>query len=606
MSVDVKSYNINTNSPIVQKRLNSGENFGALDTKKIQQDTAEFAKKQTEEIKKENFVFRILRNLGVDNPKKFFISLGLTIATTVGLAFIGNKMSGKTANWGIEVDKFLKDKKWFQNLSTGFSNKKQSLINTLKKSKTFDDIYTTFKTKFAKPKADMTRGYGRGFVSIFSLTPVDVLKKTFKGKDAETIAKSLEGLVGSEKAKEFASQILGEIKDNREFCKLFSAAIRDNFGCKSNADFLKVLENLKKGIGKNGAKLDEFTNVIMKEKGSGIIGRLQNIFVGNWVPGIKGNLGDSLIKFNAVNGSLADTTLGKLVQKSIIVPTESVSNFVNDKSRLGLMLCASTMGTFNNMQDAPKEQKVATVADDFVGTVGSIAIATPLAFKTTYGLASLANLEGKGIIAKMLKPIGKFFHMGLSAKNPLLRLGGGALRFGLVMFVFSSMFRKPIEKVIHKIFGKPYNAAEEQAKLEKEKAEKQIIPELGVTQKELNDKLTANPQALQKLQNDPMLQREVAANPKLLLDLLDGKNVQTKPKDKLLSPANKKFVNEYSKRRSDVNAKKSYGSSSVDTARYIPSYEYKVGNSMDNEQISAINAALLNADKAIKRAEKYL
>ncbi len=601
MSGAIQNYNIKLNSPAIEKRLESRENFGALDAKKIQQDTAEFTKKQTEEIKKENFIFRTLRNLGVNDPKKLIISVALTVATTVGLAVLGNKMSDKTAKWGIQVDEFLKNQKWYQNLSTKLSNTKNKVISTLRKSKSFDDLYATFKTKFAKPKADMTRGYGRGFVSIFSLTPVDVLKKTFKGKSEAEIIKSLEKLVGSDKAKEFAGQILGNVKDNREFCKLFSAAIRENFGCKNNAEFLKVLQNLKKGIGKNGAKLDELTNVVMKERG------LQDFFIGNWIPGIKGNLGDSLIKFNVVNGSLADTMAGKLVQKSITVPTESVSNFVNDKSRLGLMLCLNTIGAFNNMQDAPKDQKAATLADDFVGTMGSIAIATPLAFKTTYGLASLANLEGNGIIAKMLKPLGKFFHMGLSAKNPILRLGGGALRFALIMFVFSSMFRKPIEAVIHKIFGKPYNASEEKAKKEKEQAEKQIIPELGITQKEFNDKMTANPMALQKIQNDPMLQREIAANPKLILDVLDGKEIKTKPKDKLISPANKNFISGgYAKRPSQVNNENNKKDYSADRATYIPSYQYKAQTPLDKEQTDTINAILMDADKAIKRAERLL
>ena len=191
----------------------------------------------------------------------------------------------------------------------------------------------------------------------------------------------------------------------------------------------------------------------------------------------KGNLGDSLTKYNAVNGTLAETKAGALVQQLLTVPTESISNFVNDKSGMGVLLSLTIASLYNNVQDAPKNKKVATLADDYVGTLGSIAITTPLAFGATYGLASMSNLEGKNWFTKILKGIGKFFDFGhnrigkngeIINKMPkskflasLKRFSGHALRFALIMFVFQSIFDKPIRNTIHKVFGKPYNTTEE-------------------------------------------------------------------------------------------------------------------------------------------------
>jgi len=607
-------------SPEIQKKLEAEQNFSALNADKFKQDTAEFATKTTDEVKKENFVFRTLNNLGVKDPKKLLKSIGLTLVTTVGLAVLGNKMSDKTAQWGLNVDDFLKNQKWYNALTEKMSEAKEAIVKTLRKSKSIDDLLTTLKNKMAKPKADMTRGYGRGFVSIFSLTPVDVLRKSFKGKSEAEIAKSLEQLVG-DKAQEFASQISsGKIADNRAFCSSLSNAIRENFDCvNDNNKFFDILKSLKAGK-IEGKAVEGFTNVTMKEKG------LTDILIGNWLVD-KGNLGDSLIKFNTVNGTLADTGLGKLAQKMITIPTESISNFVNDKSKLGAFLCLNTIGAFNNMQDAPEGKKIATISDDFVGTMGSIAIATPLAFKTTYGLASLANLEGKGLVSKILKPIGSIFHMGLGdwSKHPIMGkiagIGGGALRFALIMFVFSGMFQKPIRKVIHKIFGEPYNKAEEEKQKQLEAQQNTVIPELGITNKQLMEKIQANPKVLETLQANPLLAQEIANNPKMLLDLLDGKEINTKQPE--MSSANKNLLNQnnasinqnnsetisnktnlFSKK--DTNNDVLVEENKRDTATYIPSSEYIADKTVDENQNAEVNAMLLKADKALAQAEKIL
>ncbi len=627
--------NMQTNSlnPEVKKRFEDKESFTAIDKEKLKQDVAEFQEK-TEEHVKENFFSRTLKNLGIKDPKKFFISLGATLATVVGLAFFGNKSSDKMARLGIRVDEFLKSKSWFNSITNFFSKGKSNLVGFLRrKSKTIDNIATTLKNRPAKPRCDFTRGYGRGFVSIFSLTPVDILKNTISSLGDDKAQNALKNLVGDDRWKEFFDEIKKGVADNRAFCTKLTEAIKNKHGLTTKGELLEFFVGLEKGS-YNGIDFSEFTNIKMKDKGKmavisswwpvNIIDSIgSKIFKGKWKGFCRGNLGDSLIKFNVVNGSLADTKIGSLVQKSITVPTESISNFVNDKSGLGAFLCSSIMALYNNVQDAPKEKKVATIADDYIGTMGSIAISTPLAFATTYGLASLKNLDSKkGIFAKPLRLIGKFFGMGLNeydaagravgaTNNKFLRGAGGALRFALIMFIFSPFFAKPIKKIVNKIFGKPYNASEAAQEKQLQEQRNTLIPELGITQGELEEKIKANPQALAKIQSDPMLLREIQANPKLILDILDGKEVKTKQKDKLVSPANLNLINN-SKRNlfSSGGAIKEENEASEqiqDTATYIPSSEFTANpSSLSEAQTQEYKQIMQESDKVLKEAEKYI
>ena len=487
---------------LVQSTVAQNGNFGAIDTEKLKQDTAEIAEKQV----KENWLFRTLRNtFGIQDPKKFTISAALTLVTVIGCAILGNKVVNKTTEEGIKVGEKLTGNKFYNTVSTKLKNAAQGVKNfVLEHSKTAKNISETLKDRAAKSKLDITRGYGQGWRSIFSLTPVDILKKAFASQKAEylnatdditkqrvfdSIKNSVSKLVGGEKAGEFTSQILenaGEKMTNIEFCSRFSEAMRENFGCgQDHRKFYEVLRKLGSG-NIDGVDVSEFTNVHMK--GGGFIGSWWPVNILNKITSVvtgkpsnfgRGQLGDSLIKFNAVNGTLADTKLGQLVQKSVIVPTESISNFVNDKSGLGVLLCSSVMSTYNSAQEAPKGEKVATVADSFVGSIGSLAISTPLAFKTTYALASLANLkDNQGFISTLLKKAGKVFALGLDKINPetgekivntskLKGFAGGALRFYLIMFVFSKLFSKPINAAIHKVFGTP--GAQKQKELEAQK-----------------------------------------------------------------------------------------------------------------------------------------
>ena len=687
--------NINQQQRVLEKQANQPE-FSAIDKEKIKQDTLEIAQ-QGHEAVKENWVFSTLRNVfHIEDPKKFLTSLGLTLGTVVGLAYLGNKSVGKMADLGLKVDDMLANNKLYQSMSQLFKTAKNKTVDTLSQSKTMSEVFDAVKNRKATPKADLTRGYGRGFVSIFSLTPVDIIKTALEkkrsaaltelseklgketpkfvellGKDSNSALdilqkiygensakaqqiidditgfKTVSKLVGENKAQNFLNQILGSegIKDNRKFCSEITTAIAENFGLKDKKALKAFFDELKEGSYEfNAQRIDfsELTGVTM-DKG-GLIGAWwpvniinsigKKIFKGSWKEFGKGNLGDSLTKFNIVNGSLADTKIGSLVQKSILVPTESISNFVNDKSGLGAFLCASIMSLYNNVQDAPNDKKVATVADDYIGTMGSIAISTPMAFATTYGLASLKNLEGTTITSKILKNIGKFFGMGLDkiakdgtvikgTTNPIIRFTGGALRFVLIMFVFSNMFSKPIRGAIHKIFGKPYDKAEEQKKAELEAQKNKVIPELGITNGEFLQKMQNNPEAIKKIQSDPKLAEELNKNPKLLLDFLDGKEInfsasanssipQNNEIQLQMSPYNTQFIKNRmnSLNKTPENTTKNIQetkSQPIDTATYIPSSDFIAPTSLySNEEMDKINKVMQNADKALKRAEKYI
>ena len=297
---------------------------------------------------------------------------------------------------------------------------------------------------------------------------------------------------------------------------------------------------------------------------------------------------------------------------------------------------------FNTAQDAPKGQKVSTVANDFAGSIGSLMITMPLASAATYGLASLKGVEGTTFISKyLLKPIGKVFGMGLDkAANSAIksaplkgnmlkklgnfgaRWGGGILRLISIMFIFQPIFTKPVQAVIQKIFGKPYDkeAAEKAKELE---AQKQIIPELGITQGELMEKIEKNPAAIQKLQSDPKLIQAMETNPKILLDLLDNKPINVDEiiaksnanKGKIVSPANMNLLkNGMNTRTNTSNAVSktpqkapNKSNQSVDTATYIPSSAFVANpSSLSAEQKSKYDALMTRADKSLKAAERYI
>lgn len=460
-----------------------------------------------------------------DNKKRNWKALGLTLVTVLGVATLGNRSSNKMAHLGQKVDDLLMNKKWYQNLEKGCKNVKDKIksffLNNNNKfvKETSTDFAETYSKRHATNKLKIANGYGRGFESIFSLTPPDILRHSLTDINKQNPAKamqSIEKLVGKEKAQSIYNQLFGKggIEDNRKFCKELTDAIAENFGARKNGvtdtkKLLQVFEDMQKGS-VNGVDFSEFVGVKMN-KGEGFLGKV----MGNWssvnlIDSIGGkiakmmgkewkgfgraNLGDSLVKLNAVNGSLAKTGAGSFVQKCVTVPCESISNFVNDKSNVGIGLTALIYMLYQNVQKAPKEKKAATVVHDYATTLGSLAVATPLAFGATYKLATLANLEGKTWLTKLLKWPGKVFNLGLKKygkDGKLIEEGaktfgktlkngcGHTLRFMLIMFGFTGLFMKPITACLNKLVGKPYDSMEDDAKKEQLKqAQQQEIQDL--------------------------------------------------------------------------------------------------------------------------------
>ena len=89
----------------VVRRLENQENFTAIDSEKLKQDTVELANK-TKENANENIIFKTLRKIGVNDPKKTLKSLGLSILTVITVAILGNKLSTPSYKLGNKIDNF--------------------------------------------------------------------------------------------------------------------------------------------------------------------------------------------------------------------------------------------------------------------------------------------------------------------------------------------------------------------------------------------------------------------------------------------------------------------------------------------------------------------
>ena len=218
-----------------------------------------------------------------NNKKKLLTTILLTVGTVVGLAIIGNKSSNYMASLGQKVDDLLINQKWYQSLEKNTSKFKKKVSNfflnnknkLIKESAT--DIAETLKNRHAQPTLDLARGYGRGFTSIFGLTPVDILRtslnKIEKQNPGQAI-KSLEKLVGKEKAGVYFEQLVknGQIVDNQQFCEKLTQNIAKNFGAIDSSGKIdtKKLLNLFKDLEKgkvNNIDFSEFTKVKMDEGG---------------------------------------------------------------------------------------------------------------------------------------------------------------------------------------------------------------------------------------------------------------------------------------------------------------------------------------------------
>lgn len=700
MSNNISANNnfFNTQSPEFKRKYETQENFTALDKEKLKQDTVELAQKAGEKTQQEvndNFIVRGLKSVGIKDPKKFFKSVGLTILTVIGFAFVGNKLAMPTAKAGLKVDKFLLEgdnflAKGYRAVAKFFARGKDKIAEKVgnSKSKFVQDLVDTFKNRKAKPINTLAKSYGSGGKGIFGLTAPDILRTSLKetsglnklsdeitknlgvkSKSAESIISTffekgaddtLELLKNSdidEKAAQGLIEKLSETKGkiDSSLSKLFQEEAKESIfkqifvdksydhialsqemvaAIKNGKTEEEFIDYIAKNFGKDSKEFAEFVNVKM-DKG-GIMGSWWPVNIidsigkkikgDSWKGFARGNLGDSLLKFSAMDGTAAKTFPGRFVQKSVIFPAEYISNFVNDKSGLGVFLCANLMTLYNTAQDAPEGQKVSTVANDFASTIGSVAITTPLAAAATYGLATLKNLDGKGLAA-IPKAIGKFVGLGLDSikngeviKNTSKMKGfvGGFIRAILILFVISPKITKPIQNAIQKVFGKPYDPAAEEAAKAAEEQKNQIIPELGITQAQLAEKIEKNPEAMERIKNDDELAAKLVENPKLIVDLLDGKDINatataTATQAPTLSPANANLLNNNSNLSSEAelfsnkNKEEKPEAKNVDTATYIPSSQFKAkASTLTDEQQKEYNSQMSRADKILKKAEGYL
>lgn len=630
-------------SPELQKRTESQENFTAIDTEKLKQDTVEIGKKVADGTK-DNVFLRGLNFVGIKDWKKFLKTLGFTILTCVGFAVAGNKLTKPAAKLGDMIDGLLQ--KGFvgniRNSIGGFlKNHTSGIKKSVSKLKIAQDIQETFKKNPAGPKWNIFRGFDKGAKGVFSNTLLEEISTFMQKTDGSDIEKQ-------DKLLDMFKKMLGKLDKKEEVAK----ELVEGFTGSSNIDKVKLCDELIEGViagnkhlGKtateifsnlqNDKDLAALTNITMDQGGLfgawwpvNILNKIYNKITGKELKGaFKGNFFDSMMKYSAVRGKSAKTLPAKLIQ--IIPPLvgDQVSNFVNDKSGFGVFLTYSLFSQVQSIMDAPKEKRMTNALNEIAtGSMGWM-VSMPLTYAAIYKTANLRKLKGKGIVYSILRNIGRVMGVGLDRKTLLggpVGIAGGVMRFMLAMFIISPFIGKQISKICAKIFGKPYNKEEAEKERQIEEQKKQIVPELGITQGELIEKIEKNPQAIQKLQTDEKLAYTISQNPKALLDLLDNKEVQyiEPPKSPasqgiILSPANKGRLNNKTNMNTNSMAKNKTQNNSannsvseqknVDSATYIPSSEFVAPkNTLSPEQQSEYDAVMSKADKYLKAAEKYI
>ena len=529
-------------SPILKAKLSSSNACAEADNKKQNIESEKIKSKLYEEIKNSQIAAGLNTVYGIDfdKPKKTLISIACSVAAVVVFGILGNKLTKPAAKLANEVDAVLLGDNILgktRGKIADYLNKGLDAVKQMPKPKLIENAKQALKNP-VKQKWNLFRGLENGAKGLFSNTIVETIDTAME-KNKDNTLKTLKNLFNGDIEK--VNKLL-ELKTTMPKVQLADKLI-DEIAAANNCvgDTRKLTQVFEKIS--NGKFGDGLINVKMDKGG----------FFGSWWPAnfingiykkitktdckyLQADLGDSLIKYAAVRGKLAKTLPAKIIQ---IVPPlvgDQISNFVNDKSGFGIFLCLNLVNNFNNLQDAPKEKRVTTAVNDAVSGSLSWLINFPLAYGAIYSLASLSKMEGNDILTKLTRGVGKFVAIGLDKPGKFGGLSGvfgGLMRFGLFFFVFTPFIGKQINKLCAKIFGKPYDS-EEAERLRKIQEEKnKIIPELGITQGELEEKIMNNPKAIQTLEEDSELAQKIIQNPKLLVDLLDGKEIKDeKPSDK--------------------------------------------------------------------------
>lgn len=657
------NYTQNQPSEVI-KRLQSEENFTALDTEKIKQDT-EKLKQDTVEIAnkakentKENFIFRTLRNFGVNDPKKMVKSILLSVGTVIGVAILGNKLTMPATKLGNIVDNFLTGDNIVgkcRNTAVGALKKGWECIKKMPKPNFLEKFIRNVKNALKdplKPVWTIFRGFENGAKGLFSNTITETIQNAIKLKDKDKVTQALGKIIKDEAKAAEMIENMGSMTNVKFADNLLEEIAKAN-GCMKNGKIdgtklTEVLESLSKSGGDGGV----FKNIKMKNGGllafmgdwwpANFINGIYNKITHKNLSGLQGNLGDSLIKYGAIRGKMSRTLPAKIIQ--IIPPLvgDQISNFVNDKSGMGILLCANLIGNFNKLQDAPKEKKVKTALNDAASGSLQWLVAMPIAYSAVYGVASLSKMpKEQGFLTGVARNIGSFFAVGLNNKqvtqgglagllkkfaNVTKGAFGGVMRFVLVGFVLHTFISGKIDNLCAKIFGKPYNPEEEAKAKELEEQRNTVIPQLGITQGEFQDKLEKNPAAIQRLQNDPKLVEAIDKNPKLMLDLLDGKEIDlNEVTKKTQSTTNSPMLEEMIKKQQNstpTNKADLFGTKSnkeiqqeqtneetkqKDSATYIPSSKFIAKTQpLSNEAQQEYNRLMTRSDKILAEAEKYI
>ena len=165
-----------------------------------------------------------------------------------------------------------------------------------------------------------------------------------------------------------------------------------------------------------------------------------------------------------------------------------IENLSGNAAKLGgtafmLFMGANVLGKIiKNTWDAPKGEKISTLAHSTITDLGSWLMMLPIGIFMYKGIGSLKNLQGGNLISRAIKAplrgLGTLLSTGLKTvpkaglgkiANAFKRVGGGSMRFLLFAMVLSPLVDKLLRFAAHSIFGKP-NAllAKEKAEAEKE------------------------------------------------------------------------------------------------------------------------------------------
>ncbi|MDD3236958.1 MAG: hypothetical protein PHV37_02535 [Candidatus Gastranaerophilales bacterium] len=434
------------------------------------------------------------------------------------------------------LTKFLKDKK---NLVTPkLQLVKQTLrgtkgevldtaTDTLRAMLKEQDVYSALQ-KLTKGKVDAT--------AVEKLLS-DIKSSPLKKADKSKIFEALRGLTEKGLTKDGKSVIEEVLKSNDGKTEILSSTLKkltksDNVDDLVDAvrkiaaddsskfdNFEKIYSEITKSFRGKDGKIKDVNKFLEAFGENSEFAKIIQQTEGGFMAGQKVNLAEAIKKYAILNGDTATTKAGQKLQQISLRGIEAMSNGVASKTAMGyLMGLYIYNGVMNKTQDAPKGERVSTFADEAVSDMGSYMM-LPLAGGLMYKAASLKNWgikpqnieslakaakdalsaatpEAKqayksalkaakkdgNILQKLVRKTASVLAVGLE-KNPLkgnfankLRgIGGGTLRFIVMMFAISPMLMKPVMKLCHRLFGTPTEVKNEEAKKKAEKQGKSTI-----------------------------------------------------------------------------------------------------------------------------------